>query len=176
MSAINLSFHALPEEQLEILRQWRPTHRDVLVVAMYWLPTFKVIEFDFDEVLRTPGFPKRICLGFEPLRRGAESMYQFMIDNLNWTAWDIGELNEDGLRESQFSASTNNATHAKTWISLANQIRKATTAGMWVINPETGAKQFYKQCRFSPGAAAISRSGKKLLPVAGWNYYEIDVT
>jgi hypothetical protein len=45
---------------------------------------------------------------------------------------------------------------------------------MWVINPETGAKQFYKQCRFSPGAAVIFRSGKKLLAVGGWNYYEIE--
>lgn len=178
MSAINVYFHALPEEQLKILHQWLSIHRDVLVVVMYWLDEFKLIELgsitSFDEVFETHGIPRRIGLGFESPNTEVESAYEFMRDNLNWVLWDIGEMNSERLKESQFSASTDNSTHGKTWTSLATQIKKATTAGMWVINPQTGTKQFYKQCRFSPGAASFFKSGKKLIAVAGWNYYEID--
>src|SRR5687768_3050471 len=180
MSSITVYFHALPEEQLKILRQWLPAHRDILVVVMYWSREFKLIEQgsnpSFEGLLETYGIPNRICLGFEPPKTKAETGYEFLRDNDNWTAWDIGEFNSEGLRESHFSASTDNAVQQKTWASLATQIKKATTAGWWVVNPQTGGKQFYKQCRFSPGAAEIAQSGKKLLPVAGWNYYQIEET
>jgi hypothetical protein len=176
--SINVYFHALPEEQLEILRSWLSSHEDVSVVMLYWSPTFKLVELEnissLDEGLQTHGIPRRICLGFESPQTGAKTAYDFMLDNADWTCWDIGEFDAEGLRESQFSASTNNALNRKAWTSLATKIKKVTTAGMWVINPETGANRFYKQCRFSNGAAELAKSGKRLLPVGGWNYYLIE--
>lgn len=70
--------------------------------------------------------------------------------------WILGSLSEDDV-------------HLRVWRSIIRYFRKKTTSGMWVLNPTTGARAFYKHLRYSDEIAKLHQTGLHLLPTAGSN-------
>ena len=93
MSSNTVYFNALPEEQIYILRQWM-SHNEVFVVMLYWSPSFEMVAirdlYHFDDTLESLGIPNRVCLCSEPPKMQAKTAYEFMMNNIDCCALDIG--------------------------------------------------------------------------------------
>ena len=81
----------------------------------------------------------------------------------------LPEQRPDGLRVGCAATRSDDPERLRIWNSVLRQIRHHTTAGMWVLNPDTGAKGFYRRLRYSAAIVTLVSQGLSLLPVAGTN-------
>ena len=51
--------------------------------------------------------------------------------------------------------------------------KKKMNKGAWVINPYNNARKYYKNHMYTNNARLAYEKGIKILPVAGWNLYEL---
>lgn len=179
MKTLRIDLHALPGELLSWVEQWLQEER-TLSAALVWIrPEFEVRTVSDVEVFRREvaarGTPFRICLKSSPFDIGT-TLLTFMDRNPELLWLDVGAWTDEGLRSSWIGASSEDAGTAdwKRWSTLARQVKKHTTAGMWVLNPVLGGKGFYKDARYTEGARDVLRQGKKLLAPGGWNTYHLE--
>lgn len=83
-------------------------------------------------------------------------------------------MKPEGLRTGSLGTLSEDETHLKVWRSIFRYFRKQTTAGMWVMNPSSKERGFYKPLRYSQGIADLHRKGLSLLPFAGGNQIFIE--
>jgi hypothetical protein len=177
MKNAQISLHALPDEILSFVEKWLA--KGGLFAAVVRIgPAFSVSQmFTADELrddVARNGVPFRICLARTRFELHAATLHEFMAKNLIDCVVDIGAVSGEGLRESNISMSAEPGPGWKFWSSMAKEIKAATDAGLWAVSPVTGVRKFCKNNRYTIGAAKLAKEGRKLLPLAGWNFFEIN--
>jgi hypothetical protein len=89
-------------------------------------------------------------------------------------ALDFPHMHDGFLREGCLGTLSEDPLRLKLWRSLIRYVRSRTISGMWVHNPDTGAKGLYKHLRYSPGVRELHGAGLQLKLVAGDNLVSID--
>lgn len=84
------------------------------------------------------------------------------------------EMTGEGLRCGTLNLIRKEPMSLDTWKALVADLRKQTTAGMWVHSKFNGINSFNKDLHYTPGIADLSKQGVILLPFAGGNPVTID--
>jgi len=87
--------------------------------------------------------------------------------NGNRLALQLPQWTADAVRGGTLYTLTDDPGRLKVWQAALRYFRKQTTAGMWVVDPLTQAKGFYRNLRYSVGVANLANSGLQLLPFGG---------
>lgn len=56
---------------------------------------------------------------------------------------------------------------------VITSFKKKLNKGAWVLNPNNNARKYYKTHMYTNNAKLAYEKGIKILPVAGWNLYEL---
>ena len=175
MATIQLEVFALPQEILGILQEREE-------VSLSW-KTLVRFQPDFSLKLIPPEAPltwpsemhvDRVCLTANRPDLSASSAYEHLLLNPGALVVDFGRQEGDSLLGSAVGARADDPTSLKRWQPVVRELRKATQCGLWARNPETGAKGFYKNFRYTEGARLISLQGGSLRPAAGWNILSVE--
>ena len=76
-------------------------------------------------------------------------------------------LEGGSLREGDLATLSGDPLRLKRWRSLFRRFRARTSAGMWVLHPDTGEKGFYKPLRYSSGVLDLIGAGQQLKTMTG---------
>jgi hypothetical protein len=177
MKTAQILLHALPHELLSLVE--RRLAKGGLYAAVIWItPAFSVTQVrtasELKDEVSGKSMPFRICLARGPFDLRAATLYEFMEGNAIGCIVDIGALDREGLKESSVWISAEDIAEWKSWSNFAKEIKESTSAGLWAVSPVSGAKKFCKNNRYTAGAANLAHEGQKLLPLAGWNFFEIN--
>lgn len=169
-----LVLHALPSEAVSWLRDW--VRRSGLSVALLWIEPFLVVvvttDGEFGSSVERHGVPFRVCFVRGVVDESSSGLFGFAAANVCEACFDVGQWRDGGLGESSLVVESG-GMGVKFWSSAVREVVKATRAGMWAVSP-TGARGFSRNNRYTKGALDFARGGGRLLPVAGWNHFEID--
>jgi hypothetical protein len=113
----------------------------------------------------------RVCLYINKPDILTNNYLEFLERNPDYLLITIGKYFDNQLEESNLATQTENSECLKRWKKIIKNFNAVSLSGAWVVNPNNGAKVFYKQHRYTEGAKKLSEDGVKLVPVAGWNYY-----
>jgi hypothetical protein len=167
--------HALPDELLAWLETWL-SKGNFRAAVVRLNPELSVVEVSsagaFQAEIAERGLPFRVCLARAPFDLAAASLYEFMTKNTSECIVDIGAMTHEGLKESSITISSD-AEKWRFWSSAVRDVKSNTKAGLWAVSPVTGARELSKNNRYTAAAAKLVGSGRKLLPLAGWNFFEI---
>jgi hypothetical protein len=179
MKTTQITLHALPDELLSLVREW--LSRGEMYAAVVRIgPEFLVTEVRTTKQLQDEifvgGVPSRICLSRGAFDVDAATLHEFMTTNKMECIVDIGVLGDKGLKESSIAMSAENPDAWRFWSKAAREIKGATKAGLWAVSPITGRETFSKNNRYTLGATKLVEAGGRLLPLSGWNVFQIDST
>jgi hypothetical protein len=175
-----MQFHALPEELIRFVDKWTKevNFHIVKLILFPEFPELTATELEnngnFESSIKSLEGVFRICLGLQPPILSVSSPYDFIVNNPDYLSIDVGKLSSDGLKESSMSGETNDLSLLRIWKKFARDLSKESSTGLWVVNPVSGDRGFYKNSRYTKGASELALKGVKLLPIAGWCYYELD--
>lgn len=176
MVKVNIIFHALPTEIITFAGEWADRH-NLYMTAIDFFP-FRVhvlrTAIELQGHVESAGMPRRICLSTRQPDATASSPLDFMNRNSSSLVLDIGKYADRTLVESVLSAKTERKEELRIWRLLASDLKSRTTAGLWGLNPTTGAKHYYRDHRYTSTVARETGHGLQLVPVAGWNLLFID--
>src|SRR5262249_9341353 len=159
MPYVTVQFHMLFDELVDFIADMMLHHSLAVELERFFPTTTRVVTSPAampDEISRF-GHVDRIWLLCKPAR--ARKYERF---NLN-----VGRLKDNRLEQSHLGAGTDKAEAFKTLKKIANQLKKRTIAGVWVLGA-TGHVGFMKIFRVSPGAANAARAGKLELTGPGF--------
>jgi hypothetical protein len=174
VATIQLELFAFPQEILGILQRREE-------VSLSW-KTLVRHQPDFSLELIPPEAPLTwpsemhvdcVCLTAKRPDLTASSVYEYLLLNPGALVVDFGRQEADSLSVSAVGARTDDPTSLKRWQPVVRELKKATQCGLWARNPETGAKGFYKNFRYTEGARLFSLQGGSLRPAAGWNVLSV---
>lgn len=179
MKTTQIVLHALPEELLSLVESWID-EGELFAAVLRIGPVFSVVQVrtggGLQQDVDRNGVPFRVCLSRTPFELDAASLHGFMGGNVVECAVDIGALSNEGLKESQVTIGPSDGGDGMFWLRVAKELKARTKTGLWAVSPITGTRKFFKNNRYTAGAARLAMGGKKLLPLAGWNVFEIDPT
>jgi hypothetical protein len=112
---------------------------------------------------------QEVWADLRPVRHRCKGQIDCCSQNPDRLALQLPDMRPEGLREGSLGTVSEDAPHLRAWRAVIRYFRKQTTAGMWVHNPSSGARGFYKHLRYSAGIAELHRQGLQLLPFAGGN-------
>jgi hypothetical protein len=170
-------FHSTPEELQEWLRRW-------------------IVQFGF-HVVGENFFPlKRILISSNPDLEGSadcdfrsynELVLGLDLERLSTFAANLKSfdyppgirvmfprMTSEGLKSGSLDLIQKEPLNRDIWKALVADVKKHTTAGMWVYIKFNGRKVFDKDLRYTPGIVDLTRQGVQLLPFAGGNPVTID--
>jgi hypothetical protein len=167
-------FHSTPEELQGWLSRWTvqfPLH----AVGCSFFPAQRVLV-----ARNTASSPddyskfNEIILGLD-----ADTLAEFCVDPKS-SIYPAGfrimppEMTSDGLRSGSLDLIQKEPMNLDIWRALVADVRKHTTAGMWLYIKFNGRKVFNKDLRYTPGIVELTGQGVQLLPFAGGNPVTID--
>ena len=175
MNTINIQFHILPKELIGFIENWTKEYDfRVVVIKLFPFSSQEIKDFvglkDSETELNQLKF---IYLGKSSPDLSESDNYAFTAKNPNYLSIHLGKLTNEGLIQSSVGGITDNLEYAKIWRKIIKNIRKNTSTGLWIVNPNINVKEFDKNARFSNGAYDLAKEGVKLLQIAGWNYYVV---
>jgi len=175
MPKISLAFHAVADELVAWAGEWCREHQLHMVLERFSREPrgVAVDDANIDAAIRDLGGWNRMWLSPQPLTV-APGKRPPIAGHPHRLSVYAGELTEGGLRESGLGATTATGPTLQTWRAIVKSAKSKMRKGAWVINPVFGGKSRLKDHYFSEGALALSRSGTKMLAVAGWNEYVFD--
>jgi hypothetical protein len=135
-------------------------------------PAFEVVplpEWDEDAGRADAGPWREVWMDLRPVRHECRGQADFCDQNRDRLALMLPEVGPDGMREGDLGTLSEDPARLRVWRAVIRYFRQRTTAGMWVLNPDSGARGFYKHFRYSAGVAELHRQGLQLLPFAGGN-------
>lgn len=167
MPAIELEFHALPEEVLPLVVAF-VDDASAYVAAIHFPPyrAFAVDRASLEETFLDPSV-RDLAFTTSVPSLPLVGTKQFLDQNPGALSLDIGRRDEGGLRESWLTARTDDQADLAVWRKLAARVRKITRTGATVVNPATGATARARNHRFSVGAKALARDGIPMLTIVG---------
>lgn len=173
MSKINVQFHAEPTEVMRFLKDCAKEY-DLHIVLIENNPDFVanlITEAEYIPEDAKISNTNRVCLSISEPCMLASSHLEFLDKNSDCLSVTIGKFHDNKLVESVLATQTDNADSLKVWKRIVKKLNSITLAGAWVVNPNNGAKVFYKQHRYTEGAKKLFEDGVKIVPIAGWNYF-----
>ncbi len=159
MPAVTVQFHMMFDELVDFVADMMRDYSLGVELERFFPTTTRVVTTASeltDEITRF-GHVDRMWLLCKPAR--ARKYERF---NLN-----VGRLKNDRLEQSHLGAGTDNPEAFKILKKIAYQLKKRTTAGVWVIGC-TGNVGFTKTFRVSPTTAEATRAGKVELTCLGF--------
>lgn len=100
---------------------------------------------------------------------GGKDQLELQRSNPNFASLQLGRRSPRGLEESWFSAKTSDSLPDSealaVWKKLAQRIKKITTAGMTVENPNLGIRGPGRNHRYTAGAKRLHEEGVPLLTI-----------
>jgi hypothetical protein len=178
VAKIAISFHALPSEIIALVSKWAEDE-GLHVVTMEFAPGFRVELLESGSAFTrhiesSHHVPRRVYLCRTLPSLDVTSPLEFMNRNPDCLIIDLGRHSDGKLAESVFAANTDVDGDLKVWRRLAADLKGRTKAGLWGVNPTTGARHFYKQNRYTAAVADEAKRGLQLVPIAGWNLFFIE--
>jgi hypothetical protein len=116
----------------------------------------------------------RICLDTSPFDVSASGAHEFVTRNMGCLVLSIGQLTDEGLRESALSAVSDSADKMDLWRRLRQNAQARMHKEASVVNPRTGARAEVPSHRHTHGAHQLAKRGCVMLAVAGTNRFEFD--
>ena len=173
MGRISIQFHALPDELLEIVRNF-VLDFDLHIVAMRFFP-FEAIEVasdKLDDIFAEKSPYRELAFTMNKPVFPVRSNTDFASKNPDKLRLDIQRPTDKGLRQTMLSAHTDDPKALSVWKEFEKRLRKNTRSGVVVRNPNTGATGKNRVFRYSAGAKALASGGVAMLPIAGGNLIE----
>jgi hypothetical protein len=166
MPGVNLQFHMLFDEVVDFVAKVRSQYALTIELERYFPSTFCVVlpDADLKEQIDRFGHVDRIWLLCKPPR--SRKFERF--------ALNVCKMRDKRLPQGQFGGATEKADAYKTPKKVAQELKRRTTAGIWVIT-EAGNIGYSKNSRISPGAAKAARAGTiELVSIAFTQSYRVD--
>lgn len=151
MKTVNIQFHMLFDELLNFVTYVRDLYQ-LDVELEHWHPArTKLVDQTTSLAAACKGFGQvdRIWLIYKPER--SKTAERFMLN--------VGTVRERRLKQADLGAGARTAEGAKVLDKITRELKRRTTAGVWVADDLGGSAGFAKSFRISPGAAHASRSG-----------------
>lgn len=159
MPCVSVQFHMLFDELVDFIADMMVVHSLAVELERFFPTTTCTVTSPAvleDEIARF-GHVDRIWLLCKPPRSRKYERF-----NLN-----VGRLKGNQLEQSHLGAGTDKPEAFKILKKIAYQLKKRTTAGIWVIGC-TGHVGFTKIFRVSPATAEAARTGKVELSGLGF--------
>ena len=102
----------------------------------------------------------------------ADKYYEFMKKQDNNLIITIGTNENNSIKESSISVFSEFQIDPE-WKKMIAKLKKNMLKGAWVINPNTNAKVYYKNHRYTFNAKVAYEKGVKIYPIGGWNIYKL---
>jgi len=171
MSSLNLQFHALSAELVDLLlaaTQDEKIHFVILESAPF--SARAVAPDDLRNEVVSPSSGKMASALY--LMRTAPDLSptmstKFYDRNPGGIVVDIGARTPGGLKQSRLSTITDDLLTLALAKKIAKALRKFSKSGVTAVNAETGAKHLNKSSRYTEGAKELEESGCPMLPFAG---------
>lgn len=166
MPSVGTQFHMLFDELISFVADVRARY-SLNAELEKWFPTTThevPSSADLTEEVRRFGHVDRIWLLWKPPR--CRKYERFMLN--------VGRKKGDRLQQAFLGAGTDKPVAFTVLKKVAQDLKKRTTAGLWVIS-QTGHVGYSKTCRISPGAASAARAGEiELADMAFGASYRVD--
>lgn len=176
MTKMSTQFHATHEELESFLTDVRDS-LDLKLTVLRSLP-FRMAELK-GEITVKPVPEKglvRIKLTQHEPDLDIATFGDFERKNPGSIALDIGFSNENLLRESWLAVLSDEPEKIALAKKVFAKLKKITTAGGKVVNPDNNAEGHTRTHRFTPGAKQKFKEGVKLSPMVGNSFFEPDLT
>lgn len=175
MAKVQLQFHVAPAEALTLAGEWA-RKRDLTVAVERFFPTYRASVVG-DGMPRAGDEEDRIdrvalCRGTPDVT--ASSAHEFATQNRRCLFLTIGELEDDGLRQSSLGAVTDDDEDLRTWRSVVREAKAPMHRGAVLRDPDGEVARHLPHHLHTVGAHDLAQQGVAMLPVAGWNRLQFD--
>ncbi len=105
MASLQFQFHAEPSELIALADDWSSESHLAAVVEQFF-PTYRPLVVESRIAVAASQLERvdRMCLDTSPFDTSATSAHEFVTRNMGCLVLSIGQLTDDGLRESALSA------------------------------------------------------------------------
>jgi hypothetical protein len=157
MPGISLQFHMLPEEQWAFVDEMRAKHGLGVILERFWPKAALDVApgNGLAEAVARLGKVDLVLFTYLPPR--CRKPHGF---NLH-----LGLVRHGRLEQAHLHGGSDNAAAFAMWKRLAAELKRRTTAGVWVTAAQGNVG--YSKDRISPGAAAADRAGELELTMGG---------
>lgn len=167
---MNMQFHATIEDIHEFILNVIGNH-SYKICGVRYFPDFTIE--NIMENMDTKDITKYDCIVISKNSiPSAENNYEFMKMQNNNLVITIGTNGAGEIKESAINVFSETEIDSD-WKKSINNYKKSLLKGAWVVNPNTKAKVYYKNHRYTVNAKLAYEKGIKICPVAGWNIYEL---
>lgn len=180
MKKIMLQFHALPQEILDLVNEFKnetPCSFALIEANPFHLVLFNISdEFDLAVILKVL-LSKRavIALTNHQSLLPADSFNKFLDLNSEVVTIDVGRHSNGELCESGLSCIANSEEATEFANKIVKKLKKITHAGVLAVNPNSGIETILRTHRYTRGAKNLFDDGEKILPIAGNSIYRLDL-
>ena len=163
MGTFGTEFHATPNELCDFIEDWLDQYPIVISAFAFPPCTRAAISRDtVREVLARPDIDQ-VTFTHGPVDPSLPSLSAVAETGQIYLYLLIGRLEPNGLEQSSLSTGYDDPI----WKKINRDLKRHTTAGADFVNDTTGASQFYRNDRFTPGAKALAASGTPLREQGG---------
>lgn len=173
MSKINFQFHALPDEIVDVIKKLVYKEK-LFIVTIQLFPNFiseLIKEEDLKEKLDIIKSSRMIVLYDYKPDVSIKDYDDFLNKNMDGLIFEIGLQKENTLKESRISTITFKSETLKLWKKAVKEFKSTLLKGSWVVNPNNGAKEYYRDHCYSVAAKKAFEEGMKIIPFAGCTHY-----
>jgi len=174
MAKINIEFHAIPSETMRFIKGCvEEFNLHIFTINISPKYTVNLLNKEDDHVLENIPLNDNntIYLYQKKPDMTSNNYLDFMNKNPDFLSIFVGKYYDNHLQESFLAYQTENKKCLEVWKLIVKKFKNATLSGAWVINPNNGLKEYYKQHRYTEGARNLSLNGVRCEALVGWNYF-----
>lgn len=169
MVKLSIQFHATYIDLFEFVIEMYKNNFSVCGLILF--PRFEIIKIT--EELETCDMKKFNMIIISKLDIQNEDSYESFIkkqdNNLLIT---IGKESNDELYESSMGIWSEFEIDSD-FKQYITSFKKKMNRGAWVLNPFNNSRKYYKNHMYTNNARLAYERGVRILPIAGWNLYEL---
>lgn len=175
MRNINIGFHSTIAEISQKIKSVMFQYKLTAVVVRLWPEfEFEIIDnmtFEIkDEYLNSARF---IFLCKEVPSQLSKNYNEFLSQNVENLVLQIGERTEESIKESTIGTRATDSENIRLWKKVIGIFKKEMYQGVWIIDPRSDAKKYYKNHYFTTGAKNAYEKGIKMKAFAGLSEYQL---
>jgi hypothetical protein len=173
MGYINFQFHATKKEITEYLKECTKMYELFMVcIQLFPMYTCEVLnknELEYNSMVIDNS--QVICLfHYKPIT-SPKKYIDFIKMNSESLIFTIGQQDDNFIKETLITANAKNDVIMKNWKRILSDFKKNMLKGAWVVNPQNGAKEYYKNHRYTYLAKKAFEDGIEIKAFAGWCIY-----
>lgn len=173
MAKFNFEFHAINDEVVAVVEN-SVLQYNLYLVSIQLFPIFNceiIKKEEFKEKKKIIYNSKMILLyNYEP-NTSIKNYNDFLDKNNDSLIIEIGMQKNGELKESRISSITEDKNTFKIWKDILKIFKGNMLKGAWVVNPNNGAAEYYKNHHYTASAKKLFQKGIKITPYTGWNQY-----